>query len=420
LKNEKESLDQVDADSPANGPESSPPPKQKKTLLDTLTAGGDPEPAPPPPKRKPRSPRAGKIARGGFWLPAVGWIVAFGAVALAAVLWISPPAALAGRLPDTQATRTPRPTLTPAASEAPAAVVALPSIPGPPEPDAIPRLANPLTIIPSRPRTETVLYVVEQGDAIFSIADFFNIEPETVLWANYDLLNDNPDFLEIGMELNIPPVDGVYYQWQEGDTFERVADEFEAEIEDILNFSGNRFDLANPVVEPGEWVMLPDGHREFRQWLIPTINRGNAGVNSAALGPGACSGSYTGPVGSGAFIWPSSNHTLSGNDYWSGHLAIDIGAVGGDPVFSSDAGVVVFTGWANGGYGYTVVVDHGNGYQTLYAHLSGVSRPCGAGVGAGTVIGTAGSTGNSTGTHLHFEVRLNGGFINPWFVLPPP
>jgi murein DD-endopeptidase MepM/ murein hydrolase activator NlpD len=361
-----------------------------------------------------------RTARGGFWLSAAGWIVALGAVVLAAGLWISPPPALAGRTQDVQPTRTPRPTLTPAAGEEPAVSVALPAMPGTAEAGPIPRYANPLTIIPSRPRTETVLYVVEQGDAIFSIADFFNIEPETVLWANYDLLNDNPDFLEIGMELNIPPVDGVYYQWQEGDTLEGVAAEFEAEIDAILNFSGNQFDLADPEVAPGEWVMLPDGHREFRQWLIPTINRGNAGVNSAALGPGACSGSYTGPFGSGAFIWPSSNHTLSGNDYWSGHLAIDIGAVGGDPIFSSDAGVVVFTGWANGGYGYTVVVDHGNGYQTLYAHLSGVSRPCGAGVGAGTVIGTAGSTGNSTGTHLHFEVRLNGGFINPWFVLPPP
>ncbi|HUF38165.1 MAG TPA: LysM peptidoglycan-binding domain-containing M23 family metallopeptidase [Anaerolineales bacterium] len=372
---------------------------------------------------KSRAARLDRRPRGASWVSAAGWVVALGVAVLAVYLWVSPPpalAALANRPVDAQVPPTPRPTLTPAPSAEPAVPAALPAMPEKPQPAAIARYANLLTIIPSRPRTEAIRYVVEQGDAIFSIASFFNVTPETVLWANYDLLNDNPDFLEIGMELNIPPVDGVYYQWQEGDTLESVAAEFEADLDEIVNFSGNLFDLANPVIEPGEWVMLPGGHREFRQWLIPTINRGNAGVNSAALGPGACSGSYTGPFGSGAFIWPSSNHTLSGNDYWSGHLAIDIGAVGGDPIFSSDAGVVVFTGWANGGYGYTVVVDHGNGYQTLYAHLSSVSRPCGAGVGAGTVIGTAGSTGNSTGTHLHFEVRLNGGFINPWFVLPPP
>jgi LysM repeat protein len=354
--------------------------------------------------------------RSGFWLSAVGWIVAAGMVALAFVIWRNPPATPAAAF----AQPTLRPTFTPRPTDQPPPDVALPALQQTTGADSLVRRTDPRTMIPTRSRTEVLVYTVSQGDAIFSIADVYNIEPETVLWANYELLNDNPDFLELGMDLNIPPIDGVYYLWQEGDTLESVAAEFEADIDEILQFTGNQFDLANPVIEPGEHVMLPGAHREFRQWLIPTIARGNAGVNSAALGPGACSGSYTGPVGSGAFIWPSNNHTISGNDYWSGHLAIDIAAVQGDSIFSSDAGVVVFSGWANGGYGYTVVVDHGNGYQTLYAHLSGVSRPCGAGVSAGSVIGSAGSTGNSTGTHLHFEVRLNGGFLSPWFVLPPP
>lgn len=419
--------EQAPQDSPAGRPEN-PSPKPRRSLLDTVRSDGDsappPEPAPAPepkPAETPAPParppaRPIPAARSG-WLPAaLAWLVALGLVAVAFYLWRNPPTAQAALLP----TPTPRPTATALPSEAVPVEVDLPPFVSPPAASAITRAPDLRTIIPTRPRTEALVHVVESGDAIFSIADLYGIEPETVLWANYDLLNDNPDFLEVGMELNIPPVDGVYYQWQEGDTLESVAAEFEAEIDDILEFSGNRLDLADPLIEPGQWVMLPGGHREFRQWIIPTIARGNAGVNSAALGPGACSGSYTGPVGSGAFIWPSSNHTLSGNDYWSGHLAIDIGAVQGDPIYSSDAGVVVFTGWANGGYGYAVVVDHGNGYQTLYAHLSSVSLPCGAGVGAGSVIGAAGSTGNSTGTHLHFEVRLNGGFVNPWFVLPPP
>jgi murein DD-endopeptidase MepM/ murein hydrolase activator NlpD len=82
--------------------------------------------------------------------------------------------------------------------------------------------------------------------------------------------------------------------------------------------------------------------------------------------------------------------------------------------------VVVFAGWATGGYGNMVMIDHGNGYQTLYAHLSQVSTQCGRSVAQGALIGYSGSTGNSTGPHLHFEVRYQGGFISPWFVLPGP
>jgi len=92
----------------------------------------------------------------------------------------------------------------------------------------------------------------------------------------------------------------------------------------------------------------------------------------------------------------------------------------GEPIFASDSGVVVFAGWASGGYGNVVVVDHGTGYQTLYAHLSGVTSGCGQSVVQGQTIGLGGNTGNSTGAHLHFEVRFQGGFVNPWFVLPPP
>lgn len=400
-----------------SSPEVPPSPAAGPSLLDTMKSNGGATASEAPveeterPAVRPRSFNAGRL------VSVLAWAVAAVVVGFAVYLWQTRPVA-AAQAPA--ATPEPLPTLTPAPTLPPPSDVDLPQMPGELPVSALQRDVEVRTIIPTRARSETIMYVVDTGDAIFSIADQYNVKPETILWANYDLLNDNPDFIELGMELNIPPVDGVYYQWQEGDTLESVAAEFEAEVTDILEFTGNAFDLSNPVVAAGEWVMVPGGHREFRQWLIPTINRGNAGVSSLALGPGACTGSYTGPIGSGAFIWPTGNHTLSGNDFWSGHLAIDIGEVLGNPIYASDAGVVVFTGWANGGYGYTVVVDHGNGYQTLYAHMSSVYLPCGAGVGAGSVIGAAGSTGNSTGTHLHFEVRLNGGFINPWFVLPPP
>ncbi len=276
------------------------------------------------------------------------------------------------------------------------------------------------TNIPTRSRTDVIEYTVTTGDSVFGIAKSFNLHPETILWANYDQLNDSPDMLNPGMTLNVPPVDGVYYQWQAGDTLESVAAKFDGKVEDILAWEGNNFDLTNPQVTPGQWIMVPNGHREFRQWLVPAIARAHSGVSKSVLGPGACEGDYSGAFGSGTFAWPSSQHVLSGNDYWSGHLGIDIAGALGDGVFASDAGVVVFAGWANGGYGNMVMIDHGNGYQTLYAHLSSVSVGCGQSVYGGSYIGAIGSTGNSTGAHLHFEVRYMGGFLSPWYVLPAP
>jgi murein DD-endopeptidase MepM/ murein hydrolase activator NlpD len=282
------------------------------------------------------------------------------------------------------------------------------------------RLADLHTDIPDRPKQAVKKYTVTKGDSVFEIATQFDLKPESVLWANYDLLNDNPDLISLDMQLNIPPEDGVLYTWKEGDTFEGVAGQFQAKPEDIINYPGNQVDLVERKVEPGAVIMIPGGRREFRQWIIPTIPRGRAGVSQSLYGGGACEGGYDGAYGSGAFIWPAGNHSLSGNDYWDGHLGIDIAAGEGAPVYAADSGVVVFAGWATGGYGNMVMIDHGNGYQTAYAHLSNVIARCGQSVSQGGTIGVAGSTGNSTGAHLHFEVRYQGGFVSPWYVLPAP
>lgn len=352
----------------------------------------------------------------GRWLSLAAWLLALAAVVTALyVAW------RVRSMPAQAASTTPPPTATSRVETASNTDVALPDLTFSSRQGAVKRYADLHTIIPSRPRQDVTDYKVDFGDSVFGIAKKFNIAPETVLWANYDQLNDNPDLLNPGMELNIPPVDGVYYRWEEGDTLESVAAALEANVDDILEWPGNHLDLVEPQIEPGTWVMIPGGHREFRQWLVPTIPRsGNAGVSRSVLGPGACEGSYEGAYGSGTFIYPTYNHGLSGNDYWSGHLGIDLAAGGGDAIHAADSGVVVFAGWAYGGYGYMVMIDHGNGYQTLYAHLSQVIVNCGQSVSQGQTIGLAGSTGNSTGTHLHFEVRFQGGFISPWFVLPAP
>ncbi len=274
------------------------------------------------------------------------------------------------------------------------------------------------TIISTREREEVVDYTVEKGDSIFGIAHSFKIEPETLLWSNYDVLRDDPHMIEIGLDLKIPPTDGILYQWKEGDTIESVAAKFTAYPYDIIAYPGNKLDMTNPVIQPGAYVMVPGGSREFQQWVVPTIPRGPAGVSTKILGPGGCEVGGGGAYGTGTFIWPTVNQVLSGNDYWSGHLAIDIAAFTGDLVSAVDSGVVIYAGPVSGGYGNMVMIDHGNGYQSLYAHLNSWTVNCGQSVYQGSLIGYAGSTGNSTGPHLHFEIRYMGGFINPWQVLP--
>jgi murein DD-endopeptidase MepM/ murein hydrolase activator NlpD len=286
--------------------------------------------------------------------------------------------------------------------------------------NSIPRRTTFNTIIPTRPRQDVQEYAVQTGDSVFAIARSFGVSPESILWANYDLLKDNPDMLTLNMVLKIPPTDGVLYQWRDGDTIAGVAATFKARPEDVINWPGNSLDLINPEIEAGKTVMIPGGRREFQQWIVPTIPRGRAGVSREVLGAGACPGGYEGAYGTGTFVWPAVNRYVVGNDYWSGHLGIDIGAGMGASIYAADSGVIVFAGPAFGGYGNMIMIDHGNGYQTLYAHLSRVSTWCGASVSQGQMIGAAGSTGNSSGPHLHFEVRYMGGFINPWFVLPPP
>jgi murein DD-endopeptidase MepM/ murein hydrolase activator NlpD len=308
----------------------------------------------------------------------------------------------------------PLPEPTPTATGAPSSLPATPGLDTGAQ--AIVRHIVLKTDISSSTNYNVIQYTVVRGDSLMGIAHSYNIKPETLLWANYDALQDSPDSLRVGQKLNVPPTDGVYYKMAPGDTLDSIAQKFSGTVEDILNWPGNNIDLANPEVKPDSFVMVPGGHREFVQWIVPTVARGRSGT--AAVGGTACG---AGPVGSTNFIWPSPNHWVSGNEFWSGHLGIDIAATEGTPIVAADAGVVTMAqgGW-NYGYGNVVMIDHGNGYITLYGHLSQINVvPC-QGVYAGTLIGLAGNTGNSFGAHLHFEVRLNGGFVNPHYVLPPP
>jgi len=289
----------------------------------------------------------------------------------------------------------------------------------------IPRLALLHTTLPTRPRTEVLKYTVVKGDTLFGIAEMFGLQPETLLWGNQFVLGDNPHNLRPEQELNILPVNGTYYKWQAGDGLNGVSDFFGVSAEEIIEYPGNNLDpatigdFAHPNIETGTWLIIPNGTREFVTWSAPEIPRENPSV-AKVLGPGACSSVVDGAVGAGVFIWPANNHFLSGFDYSpsTNHSGIDIDGETGDPVYAADNGVVVYSGWNNWGYGNVVVINHGNGWQTLYAHLSAYNVSCGQSVWQGSVIGAIGNTGNSSGSHLHYEMMYNGTKVNPWDYLP--
>lgn len=265
--------------------------------------------------------------------------------------------------------------------------------------NALARAAVPFTLIPDRPRIELITYIVEAGDTLYGIADKYHVSVETLMWANG--LEQNPDLLRLGQELVVLPVNGVYHTVVAGDTVESVATKYKAKPQDIISFPLNNLAPKNPALTVGQKIVVPGGSKPYiaRQVAV-----------------------YSGPVpqgvgrSSGRLVWPASGGITQG--YRAYHRAIDIGSYTGNPVKAADSGYVAAAGWSNVGYGYYVVLDHGNGVQTLYAHLNRFFVNAGDSVGQGTVIGHVGSTGNSTGPHLHFEVIAGGVQQNPFNYLP--
>lgn len=296
---------------------------------------------------------------------------------------------------------------------------------------AIARAAQLHTTIPNRPRTEITTYIVEKGDTVTSIAEKFNLNPRTILNSNaFTQMQDNPHNLFIGQEVYILPVDGVYWQWQSGESLTAWAKTFQVKVEDIINYPANHLDPAtlgdygNPNIKPGVMLVIPGGYRlpNARGDVFVGVTRDHPAL-ARVQGAGACESISDGAVGIGSFIWPANKHYLSGYD-WSpdaGHRGIDIAGETGEPIYAVDYGVIVYAGWNDWGYGNMVMVDHGNGWQSLYAHMSAINVLCGQSVLQGTVIGAIGSTGNSSGSHLHFELMHSQySKVNPWLYLPPP
>ncbi len=286
----------------------------------------------------------------------------------------------------------------------------------------LPRRANVDTNIPTRPRFEIEQYTIKQDDTIFGIAAQYNLDPDTIVWGNPELA-DKLNRLTPGTTINILPINGALRVVQDGDTLEKIAKVFHGSVEEIIAFAGNDLDPENPEPKVGQTIIIPNGWRDNVVWTLPEVPIATGAKRTTSSvsrnEPGSCAGPFSGPIGGFNFVWPANNHFLSGFNYSGSHPGLDISAGLGAPIYAAETGVVVFSGGSLYGYGNLVILDHGNGWQTAYAHLSQINYGCGQSISQGAVLGLSGSTGNSSGPHLHFEMRnAEYGRVNPWNYLP--
>lgn len=249
------------------------------------------------------------------------------------------------------------------------------------------------TQISDKPRDKVITYTVEPADTLSKIAEKFGVSTDSIKWAN----NLKSEKIIVGTPLKIPPVTGVIHKVKQGETVYSVAKKYQTDAQKIVNFPFNDFtDLDTFALAVGQTLIVPDG--------VPPAEKPAYTPTPPVQ--------YLAGTGTGQFIWPTSGG-ITQYPVWY-HMGIDIANREAPLVSAADSGVVVFAEKQRYGYGWHVIVDHGSGLQTLYAHLSRIDVSVGDRVGKGsTVIGRMGSTGRSTGTHLHFEIRKNGTPVNP-------
>ena len=271
--------------------------------------------------------------------------------------------------------------------------------------ESLQRAAVPFTNVHTEPTpvvAEIQQYIVQPGDTVLGIAEKFGLNPETIQWANPGL-EVNADLIRPGDPLAILPINGALHTITSGDTLNSLANEYKVTVDDIVNYPGNHLADANAPLSIAAKLIIPNGVKPFINQQAVAYTSGTAPANAR--------------IGGGNFVWPTSGSI--NQRFWGGHTGVDVGAWTGAPVKASDGGYVALaTGGWNAGYGNHVIIDHGNGFITLYAHLNSIYVKQGESVVAGQQIGSVGNTGNSTGPHLHFEIRYQGVPRNPLSYMP--
>lgn len=244
------------------------------------------------------------------------------------------------------------------------------------------RAANePEIIIPST--DEISVYVVREGDTVQTIAKLFGVSPNTIIWAN-DLRKKS---IKEGDTLVVLPINGIRHTVKKGDTLKSVSRLYNADIEDIELFNGL---IENSILAIGDTLIVPEG-----EIIEPVVKKAPAKITTKTKNI----------TPNGYFVRPLVGGVRTQGVH--GRNGVDIAAPIGTSVRASAQGTVILAklGAWNGGYGNYVVIQHPNGTQTLYAHLSAIYVNQGQIVDQAAIVGAVGNSGRSTGPHLHFEIR---------------
>lgn len=265
--------------------------------------------------------------------------------------------------------------------------------------DIIPEKNTALTTIPeNRQRTEYLTYKVESGDSLYSIGNKFKVSIDAIKYVNnlYD-----GTVLKLGQDVIIPPASGLIHKVSAGDSLASIAKKYSVPAQAIADFNyllePNKLALGTELVIPDAKIPQPVVV-DFP--IIPSI------ISRGAKDPDATKGWC---------IWPTGVNVITQNFSWY-HNGLDIGASWGRPmpaIYACSAGVVKRAGWDPFGLGLHIVIDHGNGYETVYGHMSRLDVSYGDKVKKSEIIGMMGSTGRSTGPHLHFMIKYQGSPQDP-------
>lgn len=257
---------------------------------------------------------------------------------------------------------------------------------------------------PLQNRSTITYYIVGDGDTISSIAKKFGISVNTVLWSN-NLTAFS--LIRAGNKLTILPISGVTYVVRSGDTVGKIARNFGIEENKIFQYnsikSANSLVIGQTIIIPGG-KQIPAGSTTVARVISSKANNVVA-VIEKLVNPRKA------PDSGSAMLWPTVGHRITQYFSWR-HTGLDIANKVGTPLYAAADGKVEFSGWSNG-YGNNIVINHGGGKKTRYAHASKLFVKVGDSVDRGEQIAAMGSTGWSTGPHIHFEVMINGTKYNP-------
>ncbi|MCJ8007322.1 peptidoglycan DD-metalloendopeptidase family protein [Lederbergia wuyishanensis] len=255
-------------------------------------------------------------------------------------------------------------------------------------------------------------HVVEKGEALEIIAKKYDLSMKQIKELNKGITEDS--IIQIGQELNTVVTKPLVHVAVDREKYQEETVAYETEV------------IEDNSMPKGETKVKQEGKNGKNAFVykIKEVNGQQTKkeviketVLEKPVKQITIKGTKVIPSrGSGSFTWPTNGGYVSsgvGQRWGAHHKGIDIARPSNYTIKAADNGVVVEAGWNNGGYGNKIVIDHQNGYRTVYAHLSKISVSVGQKVEKGSAIGIMGSTGNSTGTHLHFEVYQNGQLRNP-------